>query len=247
MPQELLLPQSEMSSETGDLNEWRSTMILRLQAARELAIAEEAKTIEYDAERYNRNRHDVNFDIGQLVLIYRVPPESQNFDPTRRTRKLSTYSSGPWRVLERLPNNNFRLRHIRAGHEDIFNVDTMVPFRVRHDDAAPTSVPDLESDSNEGSSDDDFADPFDTASDTESEADDEILDRSDQDDPPYHCDGTRLPTQIRENHSGSAASKKGGYRATPSSRSLRAVPDRLSRAAEARQARSGGDSDGDDP
>jgi hypothetical protein len=37
------------------------------------------------------------------------------------------------------------------------------------------------------------------------------------------------------------------YRATPSSRSLRAVPDRLSRAAEARQARSGGDSDGDDP
>ena len=110
-----------------------------------------------NAETYNQGRYPAHFVMGDLVLIYRVPPERQSLDATRRTRALASYASGPWRVVRVLSNNNFLLQHIRTGATDTFNADTIVPLRTdteyEPDDSIHESADDANSDSDTNSDD----------------------------------------------------------------------------------------------
>jgi hypothetical protein len=73
-----------------------------VEAVAELAVAEDRKMMKRNAKLYNKGRYSVDFQIGQLVLVYRVPSESPNFNHTRKTRALSSYATGAWRVLQQL-------------------------------------------------------------------------------------------------------------------------------------------------
>ena len=201
-----------------ELQQWRSTMQHRMSQARRLAAENDKRLIKKNADAYNKNRQVVSYQPTQLVWIWREPPASTQVDPTRRTRKLCARAGGPYRVVEKLAHNNYRLRHVHTGEMDTFNVDTMVPVLVTEwSDPTDLVVPYAES-----REDTVFDDPYDTA-DTGSDED-------------------YAGNSVSRSHP-----KKGGYsapRAPTSLRSLRPVPDRLARAASARalQKESSGDS-----
>ena len=126
------------------------TLIERLDKARAIAAKD-------------RNRYDVTFHPGQLVLVHRQPPNSSNRDPTRRTRKLKSRASGPWRIIRQLANNNYQLQHTRLGEMDTFNVDSIVALRTTVEEA--TDDLDLASSMPESDDEVDFTSPYDLRSD----------------------------------------------------------------------------------
>src|SRR5690348_11911978 len=96
--------------------------------------------IQNNAKLYNKRPYHFDIDVGQLVMKYRDPPESTNLDASRRSRALSSYACGPWRVLQRPSNNNYELQHIRSNAKDTFNVGSIVPLRIVNDNDPDTGA-----------------------------------------------------------------------------------------------------------
>ena len=228
VPQELLVPADITSQIPDDVQQWRDKMITRLSKARKLALVEDAKMIARNASRYDKNRTNTDLRLGELVLVYRSPSSSSNLDSTRRTRTLESYASGPWRIIANLTNNNFQLQHIRSGQTDAFNADTIVPLRT------PPNASELELETDEIQEEElEFTNPYGSENDAddtddENDTDDESLD---EDQEPRQEISPRISAARP-----SMPPNKWGYSAASqfaSQRSLRPVPDRLSRAAAA--------------
>jgi len=193
---------------TADVQKWREQTARRMVESQQLAIAKDQAMIARNAAAYNRNRYEVQFSKEQLLWVFRDPSASQSMDPTRRTRKLEPSATGPWRVVDRLANNNYRLRNTRTGAIDEFNVDTLVPVTVT-EWSGPLQASTPETD------DDEFTDPFDSGNDSDNDPADDSADDSAE-----VTDATLIP-------------KKGGCSATQvgCARTLRPVPERLARRA----------------
>ena len=227
------------------VHEYRRNIINRIKIAQDLAIKLDKKMLAKNAITYNQNRYEAKFEPGQLLWNYRRPAASTNADHTRRSTKFDLYATGPWRVIEALPNNNYLLRHIKTQSEDTFNVDSLVPVTVTE------WTPPLESifetgDEDEGDEADDTDDTDTNGADTDGDADDnetDVIDSDDDDDGLYDEEGRE---DAQSTHH-STFSKNGGYNragnitgpgnlkpVSVAQRALRATAERRSRAAAVR-------------
>ena len=75
--------------------------------------------------QYDKRRVESSFKVGDEVLL------ENRSDATGLGRKLAMRSTGPWRIVELLPQNLARLEHCETGlaMEDRVNIDRLRPFR----------------------------------------------------------------------------------------------------------------------
>jgi hypothetical protein len=116
-----------------DVREFRRAMIYRLKTAIVLAQRHDRESREQSKRYYDRRRIPTQLEVGQLVLVWRDPPASDNHDSARRSLKLVSSWTGPWRLIEELSDNKIRARHVRNGTIDKFEVDMLVPAHA-HDE-----------------------------------------------------------------------------------------------------------------
>ena len=119
-----------------EVREFRRAMIRRLATAIALAQRLDRESQERSKRYYDHRRLPTRLEVGQLVWVWRDPPASANHDSTRRSLKLVSTWTGPWRLIEQLSDNKFRAQHIRDGTIDKFEADMLVPAHVEEDVAS---------------------------------------------------------------------------------------------------------------
>ena len=100
---------------------------------------------------YNRKANIYTYVVGQMVWL------KKKYYKTDENRKLSPWKTGPWKIIELLPNGvNFKIRNVSNGSKQIVHHDRITPVKSSTEkmkNTVPDAAPDAEITSNETSSD----------------------------------------------------------------------------------------------
>lgn len=82
-------------------------------------------TREIMQKQYNKNINVHNHTVGQYVWL------KKKFYKTGENRKLSPRRTGPWKIIEILPNGvNFKIRNESSGITQIVHHDRLTPLKI---------------------------------------------------------------------------------------------------------------------
>ena len=119
-----------MPNSTGVKNksasEYRLRMMKRLRAALSAAALLDFESRQRAAAYYNKNKQVVEFQVDDLVWIFRDPPTSTNSDLTRRSLHFLPRTTGPWRIVTKVSGLKYEAVNVRTHARDCFMVDELV-------------------------------------------------------------------------------------------------------------------------
>ena len=71
--------------------------------------------------------HQPHWSSDSFSGYWRNPPAATNLDLSRRSLKLVSTWTGPWRLIEQLGENTLQDQHVREGTIDTFEAGMLVP------------------------------------------------------------------------------------------------------------------------
>lgn len=106
--------------------EYHEQLLANFQQIYRKARGSQLQIDEKKARLYNRKQIAVQFSIGDWILVWTPPSHKRG-----RTTKLMARFSGPYKVLERLSDLNYRIKHRDTDRVQIVHVQRMIHFHAR--------------------------------------------------------------------------------------------------------------------